>query len=135
MAILGVFLLPVVLLAGCTETVDTSARYVFSQHTIVSYLEAHPDVYSEYVGLLKKVPVSKRSQSTLYQLLSARGNYTVFAPTNPATNAHLDAVLEDEAKLILPELLRECLRNTVIMNAVNYNEHPFVELLEQELPL
>ena len=60
---------------------------------------------------------------------------TVFAPENPATNAHLDAVLADEAKLDLPRLLRECLRNTVIMNALTYSEHPFVELLNQELPL
>ena len=60
---------------------------------------------------------------------------TVFAPENPATNAHLDAVLADEAKLQLPELLRECLRNTVIMNASTYAEHPFNELLDRELPL
>ena len=59
---------------------------------------------------------------------------TVFASQNPATNAHLDAVLADEAKIDLPALLRECLRNTVIMNATTYAEHPFTELLELEVP-
>ena len=37
------------LLASCTEHIDTSARYVFKQHTMASYLEAHA-VYSEYLA-------------------------------------------------------------------------------------
>ncbi|MBP5300038.1 MAG: hypothetical protein J6Y80_01410, partial [Victivallales bacterium] len=60
---------------------------------------------------------------------------TVFAPEHPATNAHLDAILADEAKLNLLEGLRACLRQTVIMNATTYAEHPFSELLEHELIL
>jgi len=68
---------------GCKETIDTSSRYVFSEETILSYLEKH-QAYSSYVDLLAKVNISKISESSVSQILSARGVYTVFAPTNEA---------------------------------------------------
>ena len=80
---LCLLLLPAALLVACSEKVDTSARYVFKYDTAMSYLQKH-EAYSTYVELLGKVPVSKMSSSTVGQLLSARGNYTVFAPTNEA---------------------------------------------------
>lgn len=83
-----------VILAGlwsCTETIDTSARYVFTNKTVVDYLEAH-EQYSTYLYLLDRTPVSTVSQSTLRQLLTARGNYTVFAPTNEAIQLYLDTL-------------------------------------------
>lgn len=79
------------LLVGCSEYVDTSARYVFKEKTIMQYLE-EKDYYSEYVRLLGRVPVSPISKTTLKQLLSARGHYTVFAPTNEAIQAYLDTL-------------------------------------------
>ena len=79
------------LYASCKEEVDTSARYVFKYDTILSYLEKH-EQYSEYVKLLGQVPVGPVSSSTLYQLMSARGNYTVFAPTNEAIQTYLDTL-------------------------------------------
>ncbi|MBQ8969550.1 MAG: fasciclin domain-containing protein [Bacteroidaceae bacterium] len=82
-----------VLLTGCKEDVDMSNRYTFTQYTITSYLEEHESTYSEYLSLLKAVSVSRRSESTLYQLLSARGNYTVFAPTNQAIHDYLDSLV------------------------------------------
>lgn len=83
------------LLSSCTESIDTSSRYVFKEHTVVSYLESHAD-YSQYVSVLKQVPVSRRSNTTMYQLLSARGNYTIFAPTNAAIDAYLQKLVDDE---------------------------------------
>ena len=44
-AILGATML----LMGCNEEVDTSARYVFADETIKSYLEKH-EQYSERPG-------------------------------------------------------------------------------------
>ena len=81
------------IICSCTEDVDTSARYVFSEYTIASYLEAHSD-YSQYVELTKQVPVSGRSKSSVYQLLTARGNYTCFALTNEAINNYLQDLVE-----------------------------------------
>ena len=76
---------------SCTEDVDTSARYVFDGKTIARYLE-EKEHYSEYVRLLGKVHVSQFSETTLKQLLAARGHYTVFAPTNDAIYAYLDTL-------------------------------------------
>ena len=78
-------------LIGCTETIDTSDRYVYLQKTITQYLESK-DYYSEYVRLLGEMPVSSVSGTTLRQLLSARGHYTVFAPTDDAVHAYLDSL-------------------------------------------
>ena len=81
------------IICSCTEEIDTSARYVFTEYTVASYLETH-EVYSQYVELTKLVPVSGRSKSSVYQLLTARGNYTCFAPTNKAIEAYLQGLVE-----------------------------------------
>ena len=78
-------------LGSCTETIDSSSRYVFKDVTIAEYLQNH-EQYSEYVRLLSQVPVSRISETTLIQLLSARGNYTIFAPTNDAIQLYLDTL-------------------------------------------
>ena len=64
----------VLLAVGCSEFVDESNRYVFKEETLISYMEKHSDTYSEYLDVLKNTPVSEVSASTLYQLLTARGN-------------------------------------------------------------
>lgn len=76
---------------ACTEQIDTSARYVFKEETVASYLQKHSQ-YSEYYELLKHVTVSELSQTTMQQLMSARGHYTVFAPTNEAIQTYLDTL-------------------------------------------
>ncbi len=76
---------------GCKEDIDMSDRYTFTENTIAGYLEEHED-YSEYYRLLGEVPISSRSESTVLQLMSARGNYTVFAPSNEAVQEYLDSL-------------------------------------------
>lgn len=90
-------ILPVlgVLCYSCSEDIDTSARYVFTEETIASYLEKRPQ-YSQYVQLMKQVQVSPRSATTVFQLMSARGNYTCFAPNNEAVDAYLDSLYARE---------------------------------------
>ena len=78
------------MVCACSENIDTSARYVFKYHTIASYMEAHPEQYSQFIDLMKKVKINDyKETSTVYQLMTARGNYTVFAPTNEAIEAYL----------------------------------------------
>lgn len=91
---LMLFVAALLVLASCKEKIDTSSRYVFKEYTIASYLESHED-YSQYVELLKNVPMSVRSKSTVYQLLTARGNYTVFAPDNQAIDEYLQQLVEE----------------------------------------
>lgn len=78
---------------GCTEDIDMSDRYTFQTENIAGYLESHSD-YSEYYRLLGEVAISPRSSSTVQQMMSARGNYTVFAPTNEAIQEYLDELCE-----------------------------------------
>ena len=86
-------------LQACKESIDTSARYVFKYDSALSYLQKH-EVYSEYVKLLEVVPISYLSESTVAQMLSARGHYTVFAPTNEAIAAYLQTVYEENPDLM-----------------------------------
>ena len=79
---------------GCTEEVDESARYVFKDVTIIDYLNKYQETYSEYLEILRQTNVSEVSQSSLYSLLSARGHYTVFAPTNEAVYDYLQTLVE-----------------------------------------
>lgn len=111
--LLGVFSM-LFLLISCTEVIDKSARYVFKEQTVCSYLEKH-DVYSEYVSLLKKVKISKRSESTVYQLLTARGNYTVFAPTNDAIQGYLQELAQ---KGIISEPSWEAFTDSIILDSI-----------------
>ncbi len=80
-------------LGACTENIDTSARYVFTEYTVASYLEQHPEDYSEYLKLTKQVKMSQVSETSVYQLLTARGNYTCFAITNEAIREYLDTLV------------------------------------------
>ena len=58
---------------------------------------------------------------------------TVFAPKSPSTSAPLDLVEAEERKLDMEALLRQCLAETVIINAETLSEHTFVELKEQPI--
>ena len=81
-----------VLLVACTENISMEDRYTQTENTIITYLEKHDSTYGEYLRILGEVNVSRRSKSTLYQLLGARGHYTVFAPTNQAIQEYLDTL-------------------------------------------
>ena len=112
-----------ILFISCSEEIDTSARYVFTEYTIAGYLEAHAD-YSQYVELTKHVPMSARSQSSVYQLLTARGNYTCFALTNDAINEYLQDLV-DEGLISEPswdafpdERKLDSVRKVVVLNTV-----------------
>ena len=108
---------------SCTETIDTSQRYVFKDETILSYLQKH-DSYTAYVDVLKQVPISKRSKSTVYQLLSARGNFTVFAPTNEAIEKYLQQLANDEIipgpswDAITDSTIADSIRKVIVYNSI-----------------
>lgn len=110
-------------IVSCKEDIDTSARYVFHEETAISYLQKHED-YSTYVELLQTVPVSSRSESTVAQLLTARGNYTLFAPTNKAISDYLQR-LADEGVISSPsweafptESILDSIRKVIVYNSI-----------------
>ena len=113
----------VTLLTACHEDIDTSARYVFTERTIASYLDDHAQ-FSEYVRLLKEQPVSDVSKTTVYQLMTAYGYYTCFAPTNDAIQMYLDSLV---IKGIIPEAswdafpserAKDSVRAVIVLNSI-----------------
>ena len=122
-SILHALAIVALVMAGCTEDIDTSARYVFKEETITSYLAKH-DTYSEYFRLLGEVMVSNISETTVSQLLSARGHYTVFAPTNDAIQEYLDSLVKQglitEASwdAFPSERKRDSIRHVIVFNSI-----------------
>lgn len=77
---------------SCSDKVDDSNLYVFSGSTITDLIKDNPDL-SYYYELLKKSRSGNKG-STMDHLLEARGNYTVFVPTNDAVQHFLDSIYE-----------------------------------------
>lgn len=109
--------------ASCTEDVDMSARYVFTERTIANYLEDHSQ-FSEYVRLLKEQRVSDVSQTSVWQLMTAYGYYTCFAPTNAAIQLYMDSLV---IKGIIPEAhwdafpderSKDSIRKVIVLNSI-----------------
>ena len=139
----------VVALIGCTEDIDTSNRYVFKEQTAMGYLQKHAEDYSTYVDLLYKIPVSSVSKTTVGQLLSARGHYTIFAPTNEAIQDYLDTLVVNE---VIPEAswdafpneaTRDSIEKVIVLNSVidsgdDYNAYEigsFPTTQDAEIPI
>lgn len=110
--------------AACTENVDVSNRYVFVNYSAGAYLEKHPEQYSEYIDLLHQVHVSDMSETTVAQLLKARGNYTVFAPTNEAIYKYLESlvgsglVTEPSWESFTDSVKRDSIRSVIVLNSI-----------------
>lgn len=109
--------------ASCTEEINTSARYVFKERTIASYLEDH-EQFSEYVRLLKEQQVSEMSKTSVYQLMTAYGDYTVFAPSNEAIQLFLDSlairgIINEPSWDGFPsEKVKDSIRTVLVMNSI-----------------
>lgn len=146
---IGLIFVAAIALWGCKEEIDTSARYVFKYDTILSYLEKH-EAYSSYVDLMNDVKISKMSESTVAQLMSARGHYTCFAPTNEAIQEYLDTLYKEEPTLLsapsfdafydenkLDSIKRVIVCNSIIDSEMSeaYETANFPELDKAEFPL
>ncbi|MCM1311370.1 MAG: fasciclin domain-containing protein [Bacteroides sp.] len=100
-----------VTLNSCKENIDDSNLYTFTGEMMIDHLRDNPD-FSSYYEILGMVHPSKRSSSTMHELLAARGNYTCFAPTNEAIDLYIDSLLtigEVSSKVIgeLPDSVAE----------------------------
>ena len=115
----------VVSMQSCKEDIDDSALYTFTGETMIDHLENHPDTFSCYLTLLKRVHPSNKSVSTMYELLSARGNYTCFAPNNEAITHYVDSLYQigeettNDLTQISDSLAQAIVFNTIIENGNN----------------
>ena len=76
---------------SCSDNVDDGNLYTFTGQVITDYLEKTEDMTS-FGFIITKARLSDYTQSTLSELLSTRGNYTCFAPTNEAIQIYLDSI-------------------------------------------
>ncbi|MBO4593156.1 MAG: fasciclin domain-containing protein [Bacteroidaceae bacterium] len=105
---------------SCADKVDDSDLYTFTGSTITDYLQKS-DNYNYFNIICEKVRLSKKSDSNIAQLLSARGNYTVFVPTNEAIQSYLDSiyVTKDYDITQIPDSTAEYIvRNSIIDNGI-----------------
>lgn len=111
------------MVVGCKEDIDMSNRYTFTDETITSYLSKNAE-YSEYCKLLQQVKISRRSASTVSQLLAARGNYTCFAPNNQAIQEYLDTlykqniITEPSWDGFTSQAVRDSINEVIVYNSI-----------------
>lgn len=111
-------------LNSCTENIDDSDLYTFTGETMVDHFESDPDNFSDYLTILGKVHPSKRSESTMLELLSARGNYTCFAPTNDAIKQYLDSLfLLNQVTSTDVNQIPDSVAEAIVFNSIIENEN------------
>lgn len=121
-----------VVLNSCSEEIDESDLYTFTGEMMVDHFANNPDMFSSYYEILGMVHPSKRSSSTMKELLAARGKYTCFAPTNDAIDNYLDSLLkigEVESEVIseMPDSVAEDIVFNSLIEEVAYASTDFNE--------
>lgn len=77
-------------LTGCKENISEDAFSVAKKSNVIQILESQPEKYSEILKLFNEVKLGlSDNASSVESVLKARGNYTVFAPTNEAMQVFL----------------------------------------------
>ncbi|MBR2153531.1 MAG: fasciclin domain-containing protein [Bacteroidaceae bacterium] len=111
-------------LNSCTEKIDDSDLYTFTGEMMTDHFVNNPDRFSSYLKILNRVTPSKRSKSSMSELLSARGHYTCFAPTNEAIAHYIDSLYRMEkpqvSSLSLDEL-PDSVAKSIVFNSIIEN--------------
>ena len=100
---------------SCEDKIDESNLFTFTGLTMSQYLESDT-TFSDFYQILKRAQVSQRQKSTLDKLLSTRGNYTCFAPTNQAVRLFLDSVYDHRPYEI--DTMSQEVANTIVLNCL-----------------
>lgn len=105
---------------ACKDEVDQSDMYTFQGQLMTDFLE-NDSLTTSFSYLTRRVRLSSQSASTVYDLLSARGNYTCFAPTNEAVQAYLDSVFQTTGYDITqtPDSIAEYIVNNCLLDHSN----------------
>lgn len=78
---------------SCTEALDTGDFAIAKEQTISDYLAENAE-FSHILTVFERVSLGhKEGASSLRAVLSARGNYTIFAPTNSALDKYVQDLL------------------------------------------
>ncbi|MBQ0088487.1 MAG: fasciclin domain-containing protein, partial [Prevotellaceae bacterium] len=110
------------IITSCQDEVDESDIFTFKGDVISTYVEHDPDM-NYFATLTKKVKLSDKSESTVNHLLSARGNYTCFVPSNEAIQMFLDSVYKTHNYDIqqIPDSMAAYIVNNCVIDHENGN--------------
>lgn len=95
--------------AGCEEEIDSSNFAIKSEQTLSDIMDSDPNL-SLARDLFKRVRLGRKdNSSSVYSVLSARGNYTAFIPDNVAIEEYLkkleltsiNELTDEQAELIV----------------------------------
>ena len=105
---------------ACQDRVDESNMYTFTGKLMSGYMEEDEGL-SDFLYLIKRVKLSDVSESTVYDLLSARGNFTCFAPSNEAVQTFLDSLYNttDYDITLTPDSTAEFIVNNCLIDHEN----------------
>lgn len=79
-------------LSSCKESLNEGDYAIASKQTVTEYLSSDT-TYSYIKALFDRVKLGRSEDaSSLSSVMSARGNYTVFAPTNQAIREYMDSL-------------------------------------------
>lgn len=113
------------LFSACQDEIDKSAIYTFTGQTVTDILKEDPDL-SDYYELTQMVMPTIVSKSPVSQLISTRGHYSCFAPTNEALQEYLTE-LNDKGIITTPvtkaydiedEQVRDSIMKVIVLNSV-----------------
>lgn len=80
-------ILGIVAVSSCSDDIPADKYYTFTGEMLSDYLQNHED-YSEFAAIVNRASQSTRG-TNIMDLLSVRGQYTCFAPTNEAVANYL----------------------------------------------
>lgn len=110
---------------SCNDDIPADKYYTFTGEMMSDYLKTHED-YSKFAAIVNKASQSQRG-TNIMDLLSVRGQYTCFAPTNDAVDAYLSANGYQSVDDI-PADICDTLARTHLINGRAYNLVDFANL-------
>lgn len=125
---------------ACSDDMPSDSYYTFTGEMMSDYLQNHED-FNQFAAIVKRASSSTRGVN-LMDLLSVRGQYTCFAPTNEAVAKYLAAngyaSVNDIPADICDTLARTHLVNGKAYNTVdfaNYTSLPMVNMNDRYLTI
>ena len=107
---------------SCSDDMPSDSYYTFTGEMMSDYLQNHED-YTQFAAIVKRASGSTRGVN-LMDLLSVRGQYTCFAPTNDAVAKYLAANGYSSVNDI-PVDICDTLARTHLVNGKAYNTVDF----------
>lgn len=118
-SLLGKWLLllfPLLFFQSCKEEIDESNFAIKSEQTAADFIASH-DEFSMMEEVLRKVTLGdSEGASSILSVLTARGNYTLFLPTNEAVKKYLGSLGLTEISELTEEQLKLIAKSCIIDN-------------------